>query len=182
MKNLLFGFVVLVSAGLCLVGCSNDDSDNDDGICDDGYAVSVNFLLQDESGTEKYTFKEGENIIFRLDIINHDTVNVVLPSIVEIIGNDIFQVYGSNGKDYGKPWDELTLPDFSHVTIGANGTKTYLCPWYNNPESELSWKPHYLNIQIDKLRPLPKGDYYSEFKIRLDNNRVVTCQKTFKIE
>ena len=27
MKNLLFGFVVLVSAGLCLVSCSDDDVD-----------------------------------------------------------------------------------------------------------------------------------------------------------
>ena len=30
MKNLLFGFVVFVSAGLCLGGCSSDDSNEDD--------------------------------------------------------------------------------------------------------------------------------------------------------
>ena len=179
MKNLLFGFLVLVSAALCLAGCS----DNDDGICDDGYAVSVNFLLQDESGTEKCTFKGGENIIFRLDIINHDTVDVVLPSLVEIFNHDdIFHVYGSNGKDYGNPWDGLWLTEINHVIIGANATKSYLCPWINNPESEIPWNPQFLDYRINTPRSLPKGNYYSKFNIILDNNRVVTCQKTFKIE
>ena len=178
MKNLLFGFLVLVSAALCLAGCS----DNDDGICDDGYAVSVNFLLQDESGTEKYTFKEGENIIFRLDIINHDTVDVVLPSPWEIYGYDIFHVYGSNGKDFGKPWDKVLVDMIAHEIIGANATKSCLCPWINNPGSEIPWYPQSLHFQIDTFRPLPKGDYYSIFNIRLDNDKVVTCQKTFKIE
>ena len=42
-----------------LVSCSSDDG------------ISVKFQLKDENGNEKYVFKNNENIIFSLDIINN---------------------------------------------------------------------------------------------------------------
>ena len=150
--------------------------------CSSDRGISVKFQLQDENGKEKYVFKDNENIIFRLDIINHGEEEAVLPSLIEILGNDIFHVYSSKGEDYGNPYDVLFLPEIGHLVLDSQSRNTYLCPWVNNPDSELSWNPLYLSYEIEKLRPLPQGDYYSVFAIKLDNNRVVTCRKTFKIE
>lgn len=155
------------------VGCSDDSNDDS--------TISVNFLIQDENGSEKYLFNEGENIIFRLDIINDGKDDVVLLSPVEILGNDIFHVYSSKGEDLGRPYDILIIPEIAHTFIPSQSRVSFRGAWVNDPESELTWTPNFLQYEIDKLRPLPKGDYYSEFTIKLDNNRNVTCKKTFKI-
>ena len=157
---------------LGMTACSGDDS-----------SISVYFTLQDESGVEKSSFKEGENIIFRLDITNHSEEEALLSNLIDMFFNDdIFHVYSSKGEDYGNPYDVLFLPEIGHLVLDSQSRNTYLCPWVNNPDSELSWNPLYLSYEIEKLRPLPQGDYYSVFAIKLDNNRVVTCRKTFKIE
>ena len=54
---LLMAAITMLMLGM--TACSGDDS-----------SISVYFTLQDESGVEKSSFKEGENIIFRLDITN----------------------------------------------------------------------------------------------------------------
>ena len=108
-----------------------------------------------------------------------------LPDPGTLLGNDIFHVYSSKGDDFGKPFDRLLVEGVNITIVGANNYREYLCPWVNNSDSELAWNPGFLNYQIDKLRPLPKGDYYSEFTLRLDrfdNNVKVTCKKSFKIE
>lgn len=158
-------------------GCSSDDDGSDNSI------ISVNFMLQDENGVEKYTFYEGENIIFRLDIINNTEDNVTIHhDIGYIMGNDVFHVYSSKGEDLGTPYDVLIIPEAGLTTIPSNSRISILCPWVNDSNSGILWNPRYLNYEIDKLRPLPKGDYYSQFTIRLDDNRFVTCKRTFKIE
>ena len=50
--------LLCLMAGM-LISCSDDEG-----------GIFIGFILQDEKGAEKYIFKEKENLIFRLDIIN----------------------------------------------------------------------------------------------------------------
>ena len=79
-----------------LVSCSSDDG------------ISVKFQLKDENGNEKYVFKNNENIIFSLDIINNGEEDAILPAPTCMLGSEIFHVYSSKGEDFGCPYDELT--------------------------------------------------------------------------
>ena len=172
--NKLFFFMpLLLAIMLGVTGCSSDDEDS---------SISVNFQLQDEDGKECYNFKEGDNIVFRLDVINNGKEDVIIHhDIGYIIGNDIFHVYSSKGEDFGTPYDMLIIPEVGLTMIPSKNRISFFCPWVNNPKSELTWNPSSLYV-IDKLRPLPKGDYYSQFTIKLDDSRFVTCKESFKIE
>ena len=86
----------------------------------------------------------------------------------------------SKGEDFGTPYDMLIIPEVGLTSIPSKNRISFLCPWVNNTESELTWNSHYLNYEIDKLMPLPNGDYYSLFTIRLNDNRNVTCKKRLK--
>ena len=153
-----------------LVSCSSDDG------------ISVKFQLKDENGNEKYVFKNNENIIFSLDIINNGEEDAILPAPTYMFGSEIFHVYSSKGEDFGCPYDELTIPDVGHIIIEAKGSVSFICPWMNNPNSKIPYIPNFLGYRIDNIKPLPKGDYYSVFTIKSDEHRIVTYKKTFKIE
>ena len=166
---------VVTMLTLAMSSCSSDDDTS----------ISVNFILQDESGCEKYIFKEGENIFFKLDITNHAEEPADLPNLTDMMFCDsIFHVFSSKGEDYGHPFDYLTIPArLGPTIIDANYTYTFLCPWINNPNFELPWEqPPLSYFSIDKFRPLPKGEYYSKTSIRLDKNRIVSFKKSFIIE
>ena len=192
MKKLLF--LACIFAGM-LVSCSSDDGminsdngiDSSEGKKENGDAtIFVNFTLQDESGIEKYVFKEGENIIFRLDIVNNTDEQVYMNNPDRMFfDNDIFHVYSSKGEDVGLPFDIWIILESKYTSIPAYNSMSYICPWWNEPDSP--WRQGYSDFIIEKIRPLPKGDYYSEFKVRLDKykvneNKIVTCKKSFKIE
>ena len=171
MKKILFMMMccllMIISAG-----CSKDDSEKQ---------VTVNFQLQNEDGVECYDFHEGENIIFRLEIKNNTDENAVLPAIYDIMGNDIFHVYSKNGEDIGIPWDELYTNDLPRYIIGAHSSAVKICPWFDIPSLALNGHEYSdCFYKKDEKAPLPKGEYYSKFDIKLDN-KIVTCNRTFKI-
>ena len=147
--------------------------------------VSVLFQLQKENGEEAYTFNVGENIVFRLEIKNSGSETVVLPSQHELIGNNIFRVFShADHKDMGTPWDpesgiySTLLP---HTLLSPNSSKVYLCPWLNKSETTLS-PDLYSNFKLDGTKPLPAGDYCSEFDIKLSDTHTVTCKCNFNIK
>ncbi len=176
-----------------LVSCSSDDgminSDNgidlSEGKKENGDAtIFVNFTLQDESGIEKYVFKEGENIIFKLAITNNTEKEVPLLNESDMLTySDLFQVYSSKEEVFGQPFDLLVLTAIGGpLFLPSKSTYTFLCPWINNPDTEITWGQPYDNVIINKFRPLPKGEYYSRFTIRLNENRKATCKQSFIIE
>ena len=191
-KNAFIVSVVLLVA-IHFAGCS-DSNDNNNPINDetgelefthDTKDVSVIFQLQNENGEEAYTFNVGENIVFRLEIKNSGSETVVLLSQHELIGNNIFRVFSAaDNKDMGTPWDpesgiySTLLP---HTLLIPNSSKVYLCPWLNKSETTLS-PDLYSNFKLDGTKPLPAGDYYSEFDIKLSNTHKVTCKCSFKIK
>ena len=175
---------VLTMLMLAMTACSSDDDMNYAGII-------VNFTLQDESGIEKYVFKEGENIIFKLAITNNSEEEAHLLNQSDmLVPSDIFHVYSSSAGDFGQPFDCLLLTAIGGpLFLPSKSTYTFLCPWINNPDTKITWDsdgyghPYgYDNMAINKFRPLPKGEYYSKFPLRLDEKKIVTCNKSFIIE
>ena len=147
--------------------------------------VSVLFQLQNEKGEETYTFKEGENIVFRLEIRNNGTKTAVLPPKSAVIGRDIFRVYSaSDKKDLGTPWNqkgETYTTMEGRFLLSPNGSLVYVCPWLNQSETTLS-SDIYSYFKLDGTKPLPAGDYYSEFDIKLSDTHKVTCKCNFNIK
>ena len=147
----------------------------------DVYKLNFTFLRPEET----YTFKEGENIVFRLEIRNNGTKTAVLPPKSTVIGRDIFRVYSaSDKKDLGTPWNqkgETYTTMEGHFLLSPNGSLVYVCPWLNQSETTLS-SVIYSYFKLDGTKPLAAGDYYSEFDIKLSDTHKVTCKCNFKIK
>lgn len=152
---------------------------------DSDASVFAKFMIQDENGSEKYVFKEGENIYFKLDITNNTEETAYLPNLIDLLFCDnIFHVFSQKGEDYGHPFDSLVLPERRGPTVfPTKYTLTFLCPWLNNPDSEFpNDQPPYSFFLFEKFRPLPKGEFYSVTSIKMDENKIVTFKKSFIIE
>ena len=188
-KNLLLvmGAAMMLVFGISSCSSSDDEiserSNDEVSETNDTLTLTAHLGFQDESGVEKYVFKEGENIVFRLDVINNSEEDVIIHgNMAYILLHDAFHVYSSQGEDFGKPYDVYLSTLIGGTMIPSKGKKTYLCQWLNDPNSELLYEPYYIHYKIDKRRPLPKGDYYSQFTIRLGDNQYFTCKRSFKIE
>ena len=114
-KILVLMMSVLLAFGL-FCACSNSDDmpDTNDhgekegtGTIEKSSGQMVDFQLQNEDGTECYNFKEGDNIIFRLEIKNDTDEDAVLPPFSEVLGLDVFSVYSREGEKIGTPWDVI---------------------------------------------------------------------------
>ena len=145
-------------------GCSSDDDGSDNSI------ISVNFMLQDENGVEKYTFYEGENIVFRLDIINNGDFDISygLKDADVIFGKDLFCVYSNNGSIVGLPWTGMYCEYTGQKAfiIPANTVMHIYCPWYLCKDINTT---HPL-CKGDNIEKLPVGNYYTRFSIEYNKN------------
>ena len=130
--------------------------------------VSVLFQLQNEKGEETYTFKEGENIVFRLEIRNNGTKTAVLPPKSAVIGRDIFRVYSaSDKKDLGTPWNqkgETYTTEEGGFLLSPNSPLVYVCPWLNQSETTLS-SDIYSYFKLDGTKPLAAGTPMSRSRL-----------------
>ena len=145
----------------------------------------VSYLLDLKRGALYISGDLGDCIAVWYNPLNEKDLKGYIRDIGYFIGNDVFHVYSSKGEDFGTPYDMLIIPEVGLTTIPSNSRISILCPWVNDSNSGILWNPRYLNYvnyEIDKLRPLTKGDYNSQFTIRLNDNRFVTCKRTFKIE
>lgn len=184
MKNKLVMMICsLLTIGLA--GCSNDSplpNEIDNGIQGTTDEM-VDFKLQNEDGVECYRFKRGDNIIFRLEIKNDTDEDAFLPRLYEIIGWDGFRVYSINGKDMGTPWDQVITNFLPFDWIGAHSSVVIQCPWFDIPELYSDGIEHcysHMYYKTEKKLPLPKGEYYSEFGIKL-NGKTIICRRNFII-
>ena len=147
-------------------------------------AIKTHFQLQDEDGIECYDFKEGDNIIFSLEIKNDTDEDVWLPPFTDIIGHDVFRVYSQNGEEIGTPWNEIWSDMVGADFIGAHCSVVFFCPWFDIPALYYQGHEHFYSAysfyKTDEKSPLPKGDYYSKFDIKL-NDKTITCHRNFKI-
>ncbi len=144
----------------------------------------VDFQLQDKDGKECYSFKEGDNIIFRIEIKNDTGEDAIMPRFYEIIGFNAFRVYSINGEDKGTPWDEIFTNFLRFDFIGAHSSAVILCPWFDIPTLADEGHEHFYSgffYKKEEKSPLPKGEYYSRFDAKLDD-KTITCNRNFIIE
>lgn len=144
---------------------------------------TVEFQLQNEEGIECYEFNEGDNIIFRLEFRNDTDEDDIVPRFYECIGWDGFRVYSIDGVDMGTPWDQIFSDSRSHDILFAHSSTIIVCPWFDIPT--LYWNGHehfYSNMYYKKEEklPLPKGEYYSRFDIKIKDKTII-CNRNFKI-
>ena len=182
---------VLLALGL-LSACSKSDDVTDinnhsekdgTGTIEKSSDLMVDFRLQNEDGMECYDFKEGDNIIFRLEIKNDTDEDAILPPFSEVLGLDVFTVFSQEGVRIGTPWDVIMTSFRECEIIGAHNSVVFVCPWFDIPALYFEGTEHYYSeyfYKKDDKSPLPQGEYFSEFDIKL-NEKTITCYRKFDI-
>ncbi len=148
-----------------------------------GSDLMVGFQLQNEDGMECYDFKEGDNTIFWLEIKNDTDEDVILSPFSEVLGFDVFTVYSQEGVKIGTPWDVIMTSFRECEIIGAHNSVVFVCPWFDIPALYYNGTHHYYSeyfYKKDDKSPLPQGEYFSEFDIKL-NGKTITCYRKFDI-
>ena len=188
-KLLLF----LLTAGVCTIvlSCSSDDAVGETILVDrwtvqDYDSISVDFSLLNAEGQAVRTFKEGEQILFRLTVTNKRNTTLRIQNPVYIVGEDLFQVYSSDKQPVGRPWD-MYIQYFGPLTHYWSAHKSYVyeCAWLGqviDPDEDID--PPLSGLVLLKnheRQPLPVGSYYTEFKIILNDQNTITCRKYFSI-
>lgn len=191
-KQIVLMMSVLLAFGL-LSACSKSDDVTDinnhsekegTGTIENSSDLMVDFRLQNEDGMECYDFKEGDNIIFRLEIKNDTDEDAILPPFSEVLGLDVFTVFSQEGVRIGTPWDVIMTSFRECEVIRAQSSVVFVCPWFDIPALYYNGTEHYYSeyfYKKDDKSPLPKGEYYSEFGIRL-NEKMITCSRKFEIK
>ena len=190
-KILVLMMSVLLAFGLfSACGNSDDIPDTNDhsekeetGTIEKSSGQMVDFQLQNEDGTECYNFKEGDNIIFRLEIKNDTDEDAILPPFSEVLGLDVFTVFSQEGVKIGTPWDVIMTSFRECEIIGPHSSVVFVCPWFDILALYYNGTHHYYSeyfYKKDEKSPLPKGEYFSEFDIKL-NEKTITCNQKFNI-
>ena len=157
---LLMAFVF----SLCFAGCGSDENLSP--------TVDLRFRLLDSDGNEKTAFSEGEDIVFELAINNRSNsamyYNLKFEGGDIAWGEDFFMVYREDGEVIGKPWNTMWCL--------FSGQKTFLVPerfvasWQGKPEIPLSYPLCLIRDGLPESKPLPKGNYYTKFKVYYNAN------------
>lgn len=193
----------LLLAGICTLAfsCSsdNDEISSDDEAKEavaidmdtrqDYDSISVDFSLLNAEGQAVTTFKEGEQIIFRLTVTNTTDKRLRnCQSPADIVGEDMFQVF-SNGIVIARPWDFTLTYHATNFYWAPQKDYVYESPWQGqvvDSEKE-NYEDFYVPssgvvfIKKQDRQPLPVGSYYTEFKLILNEDNVITCHKDFNV-
>ena len=165
--------LLLMMVSLCLLlpvgltACSSEEAED----------FTIQFRLEDENGNPKNEFRQGENIIFKLTIHNNTDAHYSINDWFSLFGENLFRVYSSNGSNLGKSWEiryVLSLMEY----IFAHDSRTFICPWMMDENLSPTYP---LAMKEEAMQPLPVGDYYTEFDLRLNENNVIHCKQNFKI-
>lgn len=166
-------------------------------------SVKIQLQLLNSDSVAMDTFKEGEDIIFKLTISNTGS-DWVQTAPMEKFSDDIFSVYSSDGVYIGKPWDQRLMTYFYPLlTPGTvreqvcswlevpDGDMVNLCLWIENPVEDtsnlnldqyVSTINRIIFLKKERRQPLPKGSYYTQFNVSIIEGRTTTIRMDFKVE
>lgn len=222
-KNFVISMMALLCWGSVFVSCSSDDGNSEipevpnDSIVpiepeekpfvgvtymEDSVQIQLQLLNSDSVAVD--TFKEGEDIIFKLTITNTG-IDWVQTIPMESFSDDIFSVYSSDGVNMGKPWDQRLMTYF-YPLLTPKTEREQVCSWLEVPDEDMVnlclWLENpvedtsnlntdkYMSMGINRViflkkerrQPLPKGNYYTQFDISIIEGRTTTIKMDFNIE
>ena len=157
---------------------------------EDNVKIQLQLLNPDSIATD--TFKEGEDIIFKLTITNISNELVMTTRIHEFSDN-IFNIYSSSGVEMGKPWDGRYIA-LTHSFLTPGMSQEYICSWLEKPVEDVEtiiieeWSfmsiarspIHY--YKIEQRQPLAKGSYYTLFDVSVIESRKTRIRMDFNVE
>ena len=157
--------------------------------------IGVKFQLLNSRNQAVTSFKQGENIIFKLVITNDRKNAVNYPTLMNIIGKDLFRIYSSAGEDLGVPWDYAHGSGVGNTILEPGDSLYFPCPAFGPAIDIEKWKGDNSDKSLDFAKEssreyLPSGTYYTKFSINLYEDSInanrgekyVECRKEFKIE
>ena len=171
-------------------------------------SVKIQLQLLNSDSVAMDTFKEGEDIIFKLTVTNTSSDWVTITPLHQISDN-IFNIYTPDGTDMGKPWDERLTINHSFLTPGMSielvcslleepdEDMKEICSWYEDPAGHVEeiegfdWEEYIQMTMGNRLvgflkkesrQPLPKGSYYTQFDVSIIEGRTITIRMDFKVE
>lgn len=155
-------------------------------------SVQIQFQLLNSDSVAMDTFKEGEDVIFKLTIKNISSELVMITPITDFSDN-IFDIYSSNGTYVGKPWDGRHI-SLIHSFLTPEMLQEHTCSWLEEPVEDVMAKEinEWSSISIARVpihyykeyyrQPLSKGNYYTQFDVSVIEGRTTTIKMDFKIE
>ena len=169
MKRKLVLLSILLSLGMFCACSSDDEIDNDLSVDDltngtDSVAdiIQFSFSLLNNDGLPTSSFKYGEDICFELTVTNKSNKELLLFNDF-FLGEDLFRVYLENGTGVGTPWTDYNSSNYIALGIAPKSSISFTCNWIKALSTK--W-PLAKNKDFD---PLPRGNYYTKFKIKYRN-------------
>ena len=159
---------------LALTGCSEDGIEEQLAGCQASFigdAYGIGYSLKNENGDRITTFKEGENIIFDVTIINSTGYELHLADERGILMG-IMSVFRSDGEYVGNPFQSAsTTLELRWITVEAHGRLHWSYPWiyderYAHDDRYGSSTSYSTNV-LSPVAPLPKGAYYVMMKYKV---------------
>lgn len=155
-------------------------------------SVQIQFQLLNSDSVAMDTFKEGEDIIFKLTIMNISNEIVLITPIDDFSDDNIFNIYTSNGSYIGKPWDGRWI-SLIHSFLTPGMMQEHTCSWLDEPVEDMTdYLLKGISISIGRVpiryykkeskQPLPKGRYYTQFNVSVIEGRTTTIRMDFNIE
>lgn len=195
MKKQNLMIMSLLLSGMAFTACSNDDDmqvkenvvlDVDTLQVFDGF--DVKFQMLDTKGRPVTTFKEGENVTFKLVVINKQKEPIKL--LTDFIGTDAFHVFSATGNDLGLPWDAVVQKGISAYFLHQSESATVSCQAFGKSDEELPSQSKLDFAKYKDRNPLPRGSYYTQFELNLNaqgetpsgDSKGIVCKKAFTIE
>ena len=209
--NQLLFLVLIAGIGMFFISCNSDDGDSElptaptdstksttpedkpfVGVTYMEDSIKIQLQLLNSDSVAMDTFKEGENIIFKLTIMNMSSELVMITPIDEFSDDNIFNIYSSNGSYVGKPWDGRWIA-LIHSFLTPGMLQEHTCSWLENPVGDTV--DYLLNgtstsiarvpiryYKQERRKPLPQGSYYTQFDVSIIEGRTTTIRKDFNIE
>ncbi len=207
LKTIIYQFLfpaLIAGIGTFSISCSNDNGNSEIpdvptdptvkpfvGVTYMEDSVKIQLQLLNSDSIAMDTFEEGEDIIFKLTVINISNEWVEITP-TDKFSDNIFNVYSSSGKDMGKPWDGRLIA-LESILIPRMMLE-HICSWLEEPLGDIE------NMDLEKSglvtpgrmpvryfknecrQPLPKGNYYTQFDISIIEGKATTIRMDFKIE
>ena len=207
-KVLIISMLFVLSFGM--TGCSNDEGSELPSVPTDSTkstipedkpfvgvtymedSVKIQLQLLNSDSVAMDTFKEGEDIIFKLTISNTSSDWVYTTPIDKFSDDNIFGIYSSNGSYVGKPWDGRQIY-FIHSFLTPEMFQEHTCSWLEEPIEDMTdyvIKGSSISIarvpiryyKLERRQPLPKGSYYTLFNVSIIEGRTTTIRMDFNVE